>query len=411
MGRFFLYVTVPPFLLPPYPLMVLMLGLLACVAPATIDAYLPAFSALEQEFNVPPHSVQQTLGVYMSAYAAMLLLHGTLSDAWGRKPVVLVSLLVYVAGSVMAAVAPSFSFLLAGRVLQGLSAGAGLVIGQAMVRDCYQGQQAQRTFSYIVLVFNVSPALAPIVGGQLIAHLGWRSVFWMLAVLAALAACLCALRLPETLPTSRRQPLVWAQLRVELWLLLCNIPFMGMSLALSLLIGAQAFLIGAAPDFITHTLKLPETAFAALFVPLVIGASAGALASAQLARRWEARKLITCAYGLMLGSCLAYVAYLARAAEPALLWAVGLPAFFAAGLAMLFPVMTMQVLAQVPTRAGLAASLLGFCQMSTFSLVSGWCVPWVYGQPVCMSAAMLLAVVASLVAWLWLQKRADRAVS
>ncbi|WP_051359128.1 MULTISPECIES: multidrug effflux MFS transporter [Alcaligenes] len=391
--------------------MVLMLGLLACVAPATIDAYLPAFSALEQEFNVPPHSVQQTLGVYMSAYAAMLLLHGTLSDAWGRKPVVLVSLLVYVAGSVMAAVAPSFSFLLAGRVLQGLSAGAGLVIGQAMVRDCYQGQQAQRTFSYIVLVFNVSPALAPIVGGQLIAHLGWRSVFWMLAVLAALAACLCALRLPETLPTSRRQPLVWAQLRVELWLLLCNIPFMGMSLALSLLIGAQAFLIGAAPDFITHTLKLPETAFAALFVPLVIGASAGALASAQLARRWEARKLITCAYGLMLGSCLAYVAYLARAAEPALLWAVGLPAFFAAGLAMLFPVMTMQVLAQVPTRAGLAASLLGFCQMSTFSLVSGWCVPWVYGQPVCMSAAMLLAVVASLVAWLWLQKRADRAVS
>lgn len=406
-----MYVTVPPFLLPPYPLMVLMLGLLACVAPATIDAYLPAFSALEQEFSVPPQSVQQTLGVYMSAYAAMLLLHGTLSDAWGRKPVVLASLLVYVAGSVMAAVAPSFSFLLAGRVLQGLSAGAGLVIGQAMVRDCYQGQQAQRTFSYIVLVFNVSPALAPIVGGQLIAHLGWRSVFWMLAVLAALAACLCALRLPETLPTSRRQPLVWSQLRIELWILLRNIPFMGMSLALSLLIGAQAFLIGAAPDFITHTLKLPETAFAALFVPLVVGASAGALASAQLARRWEARKMITCAYGLMLGSCLAYVAYLARVAEPALPWAVGLPALFAAGLAMLFPVMTMQVLAQVPARSGLAASLLGFCQMATFSLVSGWCVPWVYGQPVRMAAAMLLAVVASLAAWLWLQKRADRAVS
>ena len=170
--------------------MVLMLGLLACVAPATIDAYLPAFSALEQEFSVPPQSVQQTLGVYMSAYAAMLLLHGTLSDAWGRKPVVLASLLVYVAGSVMAAVAPSFSFLLAGRVLQGLSAGAGLVIGQAMVRDCYEGQQAQRTFSYIVLVFNVSPALAPIVGGQLIAHLGWRSVLWMLAVFASLAAWL-----------------------------------------------------------------------------------------------------------------------------------------------------------------------------------------------------------------------------
>ncbi|MBP6621670.1 MAG: MFS transporter, partial [Alcaligenes sp.] len=229
--------------------MVLILGLLACVAPATIDAYLPAFSALEREFNVPPESVQQTLGVYMSAYAAMLLLHGTLSDAWGRKPVILASLLVYIAGSVMAALAPELNWLMAGRVLQGASAGAGLVIGQAIVRDCYQGDLARRTLSYIVVVFNVSPALAPIVGGQLIAHWGWRPVFWMLASLAALACWLCLQHLPETLASAKRQPLAWPQLRTELGLLLRDLPFMGMSLALSLLVGAQAFLIGAAPDF------------------------------------------------------------------------------------------------------------------------------------------------------------------
>lgn len=398
-----------PSSLPPYPLMVLILGLLACVAPATIDAYLPAFSALEREFQVPPESVQQTLGVYMSAYAAMLLLHGTLSDAWGRKPVILASLLVYITGSVMAALAPNMDWLLAARVLQGLSAGAGLVIGQAMVRDCYQGEQAQRTLSYIVVVFNVSPALAPIVGGQLIAHLGWRSVFWMLAVLAAAACYLCMRRLPETLPSSQRQPLAWRQLRSDIAQLLGDVSFMGMSLALSLLVGAQAFLIGAAPDFISHTLNLPETAFAVLFVPLVIGAMLGALASAHLVRYWGDIRIIRRAYGLMLSSCAAYTWYLASsAAHPALPWAVLLPAFFTAGLAMQMPVVTMRILAQVPSRAGLAASLLGFCQMTTFSVVSGWLVPWVYGQPLRMSAAMLICVVLSAISWFWLQQGADR---
>ncbi len=388
--------------------MVLILGLLACVAPATIDAYLPAFSALEREFNVPPHAVQQTLGVYMSAYAAMLLLHGTLSDAWGRKPVVLASLGVYIAGSVLAALAPSFEYLMVGRVLQGFSAGAGLVIGQAIVRDCFQGEQASRTLSYIVVVFNVSPALAPIVGGQLIAHLGWRSVFWMLAILAAVACWLCLLRLPETLPASKRQALAWRPLQVDVWHLLRDVQFMGMSLAMSLLIGAQAFLIGAAPDFIVHTLKLPETAFAVLFVPLVIGATVGALASARLSRRWGDLKIIRCAYALMVGSCIAYTVYLGSSEAPALPWAVALPAFFAAGLAMLLPAMTMRVLARFPARSGLAASLLGFFQMATFSLISGWCVPWVYGQPLRMAGAMLFAVFLSAATCLCLQARADR---
>ena len=110
----------------------------------------------------------------------------------------------------------------------------------------------------------------------------------------------------------------------------------------------------------------------------------------------------------MLSSCAAYTGYLASAAHPALPWAVLLPAFFTAGLAMLMPVVTMRILAQVPSRAGLAASLLGFCQMTTFSVVSGWLVPWVYGQPLRMSAAMLICVVLSAISWFWLQQGADR---
>ena len=156
-----------PVPLPAFPVMVLMLGLLSCVAPATIDAYLPAFGALGREFGVPQDTVQLTLGVYMFCYAAMLLLHGTLSDSLGRRRVVLTALVCYVAGALLAAAAPDFGWLLAARALQGLSAGAGIVVGQAIVRDCYEGAVARRAMSYLILVFNLSPALAPIVGGYL----------------------------------------------------------------------------------------------------------------------------------------------------------------------------------------------------------------------------------------------------
>ena len=194
-----------PVPLPAFPVMVLMLGLLSCVAPATIDAYLPAFGALGREFGVPQDTVQLTLGVYMFCYAAMLLLHGTLSDSLGRRRVVLTALVCYVAGALLAAAAPDFGWLLAARAL-GLSAGAGIVVGQAIVRDCYEGAVARRAMSYLILVFNLSPALAPIVGGYLAAHQGWRAVFLLLAVLATAALALCALRLPETLARNSASP-------------------------------------------------------------------------------------------------------------------------------------------------------------------------------------------------------------
>lgn len=126
---------------PSYSLMMVMLGLLSCVAPASIDAYLPAFGALQREFGVPQETVQLTLGVYMFCYAAMLLLHGTLSDSLGRRRVVLGALGFYVWGALLATAAPGFGWLLAARALQGLSAGAGVVVGQAIIRDCYQAQR------------------------------------------------------------------------------------------------------------------------------------------------------------------------------------------------------------------------------------------------------------------------------
>ncbi len=390
--------------LPSFPVMVLMLGLLSCVAPATIDAYLPAFGALGREFGVPQETVQLTLGVYMACYASMLLLHGTLSDSLGRRRIVLAALAVYVCGSLMAALAPGFGWLLAGRAVQGLSAGAGIVVGQAIIRDCYDGAVARRAMSYLILVFNLSPALAPILGGYLAAHQGWRAVFLLLTLLAGAAWLLCARRLPETLPPERRQPLAWRTLAANYARVLGNRRYTALGLAFSLLFAAQGFLIGAAPDFISNVLGLPETDFAYLFVPLVVGAMAGALVAARKAGRWSDGRITLLAFLLMGGSCLAYVLYMAAAEPPRLPWAVLLPGLFTCGLAMGVPAMTLRILGHVPDLSGTAASVLGFMQMLTFSLASGWGVPLVYGQPLRLAAAMLLFVAASAAGWAWLHR-------
>ena len=138
---------------------------LAMVGPLAIDTYLPSFPAIVQDFNASPLLVQQTLSFFLFTFAFMMLFYGTLSDSFGRRPVILVSLVLYVIASVGAALAPSLGWLLAWRVLQGLSAGAGSVIGRAIVQDRYSGAAAQKILSHIMMVFALAPAIAPVLGG------------------------------------------------------------------------------------------------------------------------------------------------------------------------------------------------------------------------------------------------------
>ena len=229
-------------------------------------------------------------------------------------------------------------------------------------------------------------------------------MFLLLAVLATAALALCALRLPD--PGSGTAPaLVLARPGPELRPGAGRRALRVAGLAFSLVFAAQGFLIGAAPDFITNVLGLQETDFAYLFVPLVIGAMLGALFAARKAGSWSDARVTALAYLLMGGSCLANLAYVAAAGRPALPWAVILPGVFTCGLAMSVPAMTLRILARVPQLSGTAASVLGFMQMLTFSLVSGWCVPLVYGQPLRLALAMLACVAASALGWAWLHRK------
>ena len=150
---------------PGYRAMALLLAALSMIGPFSIDTYLPSFPEIATDLGASPLEVQQTLTFYLGPFALMMLWHGALSDALGRRPVILVGLAVYTLASLGCVFVTSIEQLWLLRVLQGISAGVGLTIGRAVIRDLYDGAAAQRLMGHVGMVFALAPALAPIIGG------------------------------------------------------------------------------------------------------------------------------------------------------------------------------------------------------------------------------------------------------
>src|SRR5687768_2890447 len=176
-----------------------MLAALATLGPFSIDAYLPAFAGIQASLSATPLEIQQTLSAYLFAFGLMFLFHGALSDSFGRRPVILVAIVIYTIASAAAALAGSVHALIVWRVVQGLSVGAGMVVGRAMIRDLYGPEDAQRLMSLVTLFFGLAPAIAPVIGGWLFTGLGWRSIFWFLALVGLTLVAVGWRFLPETL--------------------------------------------------------------------------------------------------------------------------------------------------------------------------------------------------------------------
>src|SRR5450755_4945088 len=228
-----------------------LLAALSMIGPFSVDMYLPAFHAIGGEFGAPQLAVQQTLSAFLFAYAFMMLWHGALADALGRRPVVLVGLGVFAVTTLGCAIAGNIETLWLFRALQGMCAGTGMVVGRAIVRDKFQGHEAQRVMSQITLVFAIAPALAPILGGVLLNAFGWRSIFWVLFGLVVIIFMCAARSLPETLPVAQRQSLhpreLWKSyvevLRNREFLLLATIPALNFAAFFLYIASAPSFLI------------------------------------------------------------------------------------------------------------------------------------------------------------------------
>lgn len=381
-----------------------LLASLSMLAPFAIDAYLPAFPAIGKEFGTAPLAVQQTLSAYLMAYAFMMLWHGALSDALGRRPIVLAGLVVYAFATLGCAISGNIESLWLFRILQGLSAGSGLVVGRAIVRDRFQGPEAQRLMSQMTLVFGIAPAVAPVMGGAMLNLFGWRAIFWMLLVLIVGVFAWAAKSLPETHPRAARQPLhpkaLWRSYRTVLF----HLDFALLASILALNFAGFFIYIAGAPGFLIDLLGVSTWGFAWLFVPMIGGIMLGAVLSGRFAGRRSPRLTIRLGYSLIgLGVTLNLVT--CWLLPPGVVWNV-FPIFvFCIGTSLMMPSMTLLMLDLFPTMRGMASSLQGFVHFSLSAVVAGTIAPFLIHSLEALALGMLGMAVASFALWLVYQRR------
>lgn len=383
---------------PGYVFLAGILAALAMVGPFTVDTYLPSFPAIGRDFGASAVALQLTLSAYFFTFAAMTLLHGTLSDSFGRRPVILAGLVVYTLASAGCALSQDLAQLLAFRALQGLSAGAGMVVGRAMIRDSYAGHEAQRLMSLVMLIFSLAPGIAPILGGFLLGWFGWRSIFVFLTSYAALLLVLTWWQLPETHPPPARQPFSPGRLAANYLQQLRSAQLVLLCFTLALNFAGFFIYILSAPAFVYDILGLNERQFAWLIIPGVVGIVLGALLSGRLAGRIAPRHTVGIAYGIMFTAAALNVGFSALAA-PALPWSVLPMMIYTTGMALMMPSANLLALDLFPHARGMTSSLLGFTQSLTSGIVAAVISPLLSRSAVSLALGMAALLSLGCLAW------------
>ncbi len=340
----------------PVALAALLSGL-AMFGPFAVDAFFPAFHTLARELQATPWQMQQTISFYLLGYAMMALLYGPLSDALGRRPVILGGIVGFVLTSIGCALADTIEWLLFARFLQGGSTGAGMIVGRALVRDRFQGPEAQRVMALVSMFFGLGPALAPVLGGLMFIAFGWQAVFLFLAIYGLALGGLAWRLLPETHPPSARQSVRGAALARSYATIIADRPFLLLVAATGGNFGGQFLYISSAPRYIEVFLGLGSLGYAWFFVPMIVGMVIGSYLSSRLAFRIPPAACATLGYQVMAAASAINLLYNLIDRTPSVPWAVIPNLLYALGVALAFPPINLLMLDRHPDRRGGASSV------------------------------------------------------
>jgi len=387
----------------------LLLGGLAMFGPFSIDTIFPAFRVIAADLAVSPWLMQQTVSIYLIAYASTSLFHGALSDAYGRRRVILGGLAVFALASVGCALSTTIAQLLAFRALQGLSAGVGLIVGRAVIRDCLHGDDAQRMMSSVSMIFSIAPAIAPIIGGWLLDGFGWHTIFWFLLLFAAVLWTTTFFALPETHPPGERTPFRPSTLLHTNRTMLGNTTFVKLAIAGSLNFNALFLYIASAPVFVMDLMGLNERQFSWFFAPTIGGMMLGAFMSGRMAGRVSGLRManLGCAVSGAAATINILFNVFAPNLHPLAFSAFGVPLLLplavlpimltAFGVALVFPILTLALLDMYPRQRGSASSAQAFIGLVLNAIIAGVVSPLVAHSGVRLA---LTAAVFTLFAWL-----------
>ena len=366
---------------------VFVLASLAALAPFAIDTYLPAFHVMTNDLETTPHAIQQSLTFYLLPYALMTLFHGAISDAIGRIDTIKIGLGIFILGSLTAAFANSVEMLWLGRILQGVGGGAGNVVARAMVRDLFQGPEAQRVMATIQMLFGIAPAIAPMIGGLLLG-IHWHSIFIFLALYASISLVAAIKYLPETMPPFKRVSFSFSAVTHRYKTIFSDKEFLLLVIALGANFSGFFLYVLSSPIFVVDHLGLTSAQFGYLFIPTVSGMIFGSYLSKKAAGNLSHKKTIRFSYlwmGLIVITNVIYCAFfdINRPIN------IGFIALYNIGMSLAMPILSIAALDRFEKIRGTASSGQAFIQMLLSTVSAGLIVPFLWFSPLGLSLGML----------------------
>ena len=343
------------------PWLLILLATLVALGPLSVDMYLPALPTMQAALNTSIGNMHLTLSVYLAGFAIFHLICGPLADRFGRKPILLLGTIIFVAGCIGCSLSSNIHELLSFRFLQGVGACVGPTLARAIVRDIFGPTRAAKALSLIAMLMALAPAVAPTLGGAMLLFLPWSSIFIFLAIYGALSMVLVQRYVPESLPHKQSlHPLVVAS---NYSLLLRDPFYLLVTVASALMYAALMTYLSSSAFVYINMLSVPVQYFGFVFLSGVGGYVLGSAISARLAGRLAPEQLTL--LGTMLGVTATLIMWLSSTLYPLSVAAYMVPMiFFSTALGLVLPNSMAIALRPFPQIAGTASALMGFIQMS-----------------------------------------------
>lgn len=335
-----------------------LIAILTAVGQMTQTMYVPSIGHMASEFLVSPAALQAVMACYLIPYGLSQFVYGPLSDRLGRKPIILIGLVIYVAGAVMALFAHQYEWFLAGSFVQGLGIGCGGAMSRTLTRDVFSGTELHKVNSLISMCVIFSPLLAPVLGGYLTESLGWRSSYMFLALFGIAVVITMMTNFDETLPKEKRRA---ERISDSYRYVLSDRRFQGYLICLVATFSGVAMFEAAAGVLLGGVLDLPATTVSLLFVLPIPGYLVGAALSSFIAAKKNQRSALTFGlFAILIGSLIVLIPGLMDSTSALTL--VGGATVYFLGAGILFPAATTGALSPLPYHAGTGGAVLGGMQ-------------------------------------------------
>jgi len=340
------------------------------------DILIPALPAMRSALGISSWQAQQTISLFFFASAFMSLWYGALADAYGRRRIILISLLLLAIAAAASALPASIEMLWGLRIAQGVAAGAGMVVSRAILHDLHHGPAAQHLLGRITMLQTLSLIATPVIGAWLSTHFGWRAVFVALSATAFALAGIYWHWLPETLPPERRRSLHPVALARAYLHALRTPRFVRLSIAHVANWTSMAIYVVSAPTIVIHLLGKAATEIYLIYAPITFGLIAGFWVFPHLLRQLKGGPLLATAYRVLAAAV--GLNLLLSGLLPAGLGVI-LPLFaYSFGLALALPILIGGAIEPLRQSAGVAASLQTFLQFAMIALAAGLIAPWLW---------------------------------